>query len=102
MNTTQTVLISHISHFVIATAYLISAFSIFLLRSKIKNVGINFAILGFIGLFALSFLTVFTGHLVGLDTIKEIAMYRYLAESLCFLLISIGVLAFSVSFDKES
>ena len=101
MDIEQTVLISKVSHFIVAGAYLISVFSLFLLRSKIKNIGVNIVIIGFVGLFLLSFLTVFTGHLVGLETIKEIAMYRYLAESLCFLIISIGILVFTVGFKKE-
>jgi len=101
MDLDQIVIISNISHFIVATAYLISTCSLFLLRSKIKNIGINFAILGFISLFMLSFLTAFTGHFVGLETLKEIAIYRYLLECISFLIIGIGIFIFSINYKHQ-
>ena len=93
---------SNVTHIILGGAYLISFFSLFLLRSKIKSVGINLGILGFASLFIMSFLNVFTAHFFGLETIKEIALWRYLIECISFFIISIGGLIFSVGFKNES
>ena len=102
MDLERTVLFSNITHVILGSSYLISLFALFLLRSKTKSAGINLAIIGFIVLFLVSFLNVFTGHFFGLETIKEIALWRYLIECVSFLIISLGVLIFSKEFRNES
>lgn len=101
MDLERTVLFSNVTHLILGSSYLISLFALFLLRSKTKSVGITLAIIGFLTLFLVSFLNVFTGHLFSLETIKEIALWRYLIECLSFLTISIGVLIFSKGFRNE-
>jgi len=69
MDLERTVIFSNITHVILGGSYLVSLFSLFLLRSKIKSTGINLAIIGFTSLFIVSFLNVFTGYIFGLETI---------------------------------
>ena len=92
------VFFSYVTHFILGGAFLISIFSLFILRSKIESIGIDLGIIGFASLFIVSFLNVFTAQFFGLETIEEIAKWRYLIECISFLIISIGVLVFSIGF----
>lgn len=102
MDLEKIVFFNNVTHIILGGAYLISFFSLFLLRSKTKSIGINLGILGFASLFIVSFLNVFTAHFFGLATIKEIAMWRYLIECISFFTISIGILIFSIGFKNKS
>lgn len=96
-----TVFFNQHTYLITGSTFLIAIFSLFFLRRKIKSIGVNLIILGLVFLTLVSIAKVFNWYFFDPEKIKEVIMWQYLIECVIYLLMSLGLLIFSLELKSE-